>query len=542
MYLAPLEEIFFSWMSPLLLQGYRRPITEKDVWKLDIWDWTETLNDRCACFGGEIGNDVSQFVGPLLLNSLLQCAVAPVMHSADDNVVSWRILSLTRCFKKIPFERVDKNSPFKVSQGKHFTHNILSPGFFKGLSCSVAWGCLSSVGCKLCLVAMILLYQRLGVASLIGSLMLVLLFPIQCLIFSFLPLEDIHFDFVRLVRTTYVMHGRRASSPRFRVFGLNSCHGSGEDNFKERTISVLFTTCNMFLLNSIPVVVTVVSFGVFTLLGGNLTPSRAFTSLSLFAVLRFPLFMLPNIITQCVKIMCTSSPDFNEMQSCYSSVAQLQRKSEAEKPTLSYINLDVPVGQSVAIIGSTVEGKTSLISAMLGEIPPISDASAVIRGMVAYVPQVSWIFNATVCDSILFGSPFEAARYKKAINVTALQHDLDLLPGGDLTEIGERGVNVSGGQKQRVSMARAVYSNLDVYIFYDPLSALDAHVGGQSKDAFKFESTFLFLDKGKKTLRTFKTIVRIQAIFRGRRLRMSIQALARVQPRVRAQVVGMTVS
>ncbi|THG21569.1 hypothetical protein TEA_007943 [Camellia sinensis var. sinensis] len=118
----------------------------------------------------------------------------------------------------------------------------------------------------------------------------------------------------------------------------------------------------------------------------------------------------------------------------------------AENPTLANINLDIPVGSLVAVVGGTGEGKTSFISAMIGELPPVADASVVIRGSVAYVPQISWIFNAT---------------------------------GRDLTEIGERGVNISGGQKQRVSMARAVYSNADVYIFDDPLSALDAHVGRQ---------------------------------------------------------------
>ncbi|RWR88755.1 ABC transporter C family member 2 [Cinnamomum micranthum f. kanehirae] len=156
-----------------------------------------------------------------------------------------------------------------------------------------------------------------------------------------------------------------------------------------------------------------------------------------------------------------------------------ESSSEAEKPTLSNINLDIPIGSLVAIVGSTGEGKTSLISAMLGELPPMEDTSVIIRGTVAYVPQVSWIFNATVRGNILFGSAFQSARYEKAIKVTALEHDLELLPGGDLTEIGERGVNISGGQKQRVSMARAVYSNSDVYIFDDPLSALDAHVGRQ---------------------------------------------------------------
>ncbi|PPS08139.1 hypothetical protein GOBAR_AA12508 [Gossypium barbadense] len=121
--------------------------------------------------------------------------------------------------------------------------------------------------------------------------------------------------------------------------------------------------------------------------------------------------------------------------------------------------MEVPVGSLVAIVGGTGEGKTSLVSAMLGEIPADANSSVVIRGTVAYVPQVSWIFNATVRNNILFGCSFQPERYWKTIDVTALRHDLDILPDHDLTEIGERGVNISGGQKQRVSMARAVYSN-----------------------------------------------------------------------------------
>ncbi|KAF6161018.1 hypothetical protein GIB67_007659 [Kingdonia uniflora] len=167
---------------------------------------------------------------------------------------------------------------------------------------------------------------------------------------------------------------------------------------------------------------------------------------------------------------------------CALRCAALKQRAKAEKPTLSNINVDIPVGSLVAIVGSTGEGKTSLTSAMLGELPMLADGSVVIRGSVAYVSQVSWIFNATVRENILFGSTYDAARYEKAIEVTALEYDLHLLSGGDFTEIGERGVNISGGQKQRVSMARAVYSNSDVYIFDDPLSALDAHVGRQVFD------------------------------------------------------------
>lgn len=73
---------------------------------------------------------------------------------------------------------------------------------------------------------------------------------------------------------------------------------------------------------------------------------------------------------------------------------------QVEKPTLSNINLDIPIGSLVAVVGGTGEGKTSLISAMLGEVPSVSDSMVVVRGTVAYVPQVSWIFNATVSNHV----------------------------------------------------------------------------------------------------------------------------------------------
>ncbi|KAJ7947402.1 ABC transporter C family member 2-like [Quillaja saponaria] len=258
----------------------------------------------------------------------------------------------------------------------------------------------------------------------------------------------------------------------------------------------LLSAFNSFVLNSIPVLVTVTSFGMFTLLGGDLTPARAFTSLSLFTILRTPLNMLPNLLSQVVnahvslqrleelflteeRVLQPNPPIVPRLPMISIKNGYFSWDSKAAKPTLSDINVDISIGSLVAVVGGTGEGKTSLISAMIGELPPVGDASVIIRGTVAYVPQVSWIFNATVRKNILFGSEFEYGRYWKAIDATALQHDLNLLPGRDFTEIGERGVNISGGQKQRVSMARAVYSNSDVYIFDDPLSALDAHVAQQ---------------------------------------------------------------
>lgn len=99
-----------------------------------------------------------------------------------------------------------------------------------------------------------------------------------------------------------------------------------------------------------------------------------------------------------------------------------------------------------------------------------------VDGKVAFVPQQAWIQNATLLDNIVFGRPFNKELYNKVLEACALTPDIAMLPGGDQTEIGEKGINLSGGQKQRVSLARAVYSGADVFLLDDPLSAVDAHV------------------------------------------------------------------
>ena len=92
------------------------------------------------------------------------------------------------------------------------------------------------------------------------------------------------------------------------------------------------------------------------------------------------------------------------------------------------------------------------------------------------IEQTPFILNATIRDNILFGEELDEERYNKTIKACQLGRDLEILNGGDLTEIGEQGTNLSGGQKARVSIARAVYANKDIILMDDPLSALDAHV------------------------------------------------------------------
>jgi ATP-binding cassette, subfamily C (CFTR/MRP), member 1 len=147
-----------------------------------------------------------------------------------------------------------------------------------------------------------------------------------------------------------------------------------------------------------------------------------------------------------------------------------------ETSVLKNINLQVEKSKCVAVVGTVGSGKSSLLSALLGEMDKISGRVNTV-GKIAYVPQQAWIQNATLQDNILFGRTMDRKKYDQVIQACALKPDLEILPGGDQTEIGEKGINLSGGQKQRVSLARAVYNDAEIYFLDDPLSAVDSHVG-----------------------------------------------------------------
>ena len=146
---------------------------------------------------------------------------------------------------------------------------------------------------------------------------------------------------------------------------------------------------------------------------------------------------------------------------------------------LKNINLTIKEGEFICIIGEVGSGKSSLIQAILNNmiIQNSNNTKIIVNGKISYVGQEAWIQNNTVQNNILFYQPYNAEKYQKILNLCELNQDLNSLSGGDLTEIGEKGVNLSGGQKARISLARAMYCDNDIYIMDDPISALDAHVG-----------------------------------------------------------------
>ncbi|XP_071961483.1 ATP-binding cassette sub-family C member 9-like [Antedon mediterranea] len=165
-------------------------------------------------------------------------------------------------------------------------------------------------------------------------------------------------------------------------------------------------------------------------------------------------------------------------------------------PCISDINIEIPSGKLTIIVGQVGSGKSSLLAAALGEMRTISGDVTWSRDKcdVAYASQKAWLINASLRENILFGSEYEYERYDRTIEACALKPDIEILPGGDRTEIGEKGINLSGGQKQRISVARTVYTDAHVIILDDPLSALDVHVGSQ---LFNDGIQGLLIERGK---------------------------------------------
>ncbi|DBA00231.1 TPA: hypothetical protein N0F65_007875 [Lagenidium giganteum] len=261
----------------------------------------------------------------------------------------------------------------------------------------------------------------------------------------------------------------------------------------------LWVSASIVLLWGMPVFISMSAFGVFSLvLQRNLTPAIVFTSISLFQLIQGPLRQVTNIITMLVQskvalervmaffdmseiktddILSIDHPlaDSYIKQNVIVSIENATFGWDEQTPLLRDVNLQVHVGDFYVVHGTVGCGKSSLCSALLGEMVK-HNGQVYVGGSIAYCSQQPWIQNMTVRDNILFGRPYDRVKYEKVIEACALTQDLKSLAAGDRTEIGERGVNVSGGQKARIALARACYSDASIYVLDSPLSAVDAIV------------------------------------------------------------------
>ncbi|XP_070560016.1 ATP-binding cassette sub-family C member 9-like [Ptychodera flava] len=433
-------------------------------------------------------------------------------------------------------------------------------------------------------VILLLLYLELGYAALIGSSVILLTAPIQAVIgtaMSRVQKGTLKYSDDRLKKSNELLQGMKL----LKLYGWEEIFCSAIQEVRLKEIKKMFRggmlmVATMGVVQSTPIIVTLVSFGLYPYLYNTpLTPEVAFSSVALFNQLNIPLMLVPMVIGFTVNTMVsvrrlrkffiaaeiegkedgrprfkwgtgidykgdldeddvmTKEKDMNssgdvqvnghspfkspevfpevkvkdkraprkyrisgdfetheqeitldEMPSGMSDEVAIKItnggfswESDSSEPYLSNINIEIPTGKLTMVAGLVGSGKSSLLSAMLGEMVTVSGNVLYNKDQskVSYGAQKAWLQNNTLRDNILFGEPYDGNRYQSVVEACALQPDIDILPAGDMTEIGEKGINLSGGQKQRISVARSIYSNSDIVILDDPLSALDVHVGKQ---------------------------------------------------------------
>ncbi|NXT94481.1 MRP1 protein, partial [Anhinga rufa] len=262
-----------------------------------------------------------------------------------------------------------------------------------------------------------------------------------------------------------------------------------------KTSQILFSA-SLASFHSSTFLIAFVMFAVYTLVDDThvLDAQKAFVSLTLINILNTAHSFLPFSINSAVQAKVSLNrlaaflnlEEFNPESSsrntsdCGRLFITIRNGtfcwSKETSPCLRRIDLTVPQGSLLAVVGQVGAGKSSLLSALLGELEKI-DGCVTMKGTTAYVPQQAWIQNASVEDNILFGKEMDETWFNRVIDACGLQPDLESFPAGQKSEIGEKGINISGGQKQRVNLARAVYQKASIYLLDDPLSAVDALVG-----------------------------------------------------------------
>ncbi|XP_062491143.1 multidrug resistance-associated protein 1 isoform X4 [Pezoporus occidentalis] len=509
-----LSRITFWWITGLMVQGYRRPLEAKDLWSLNKEDKSEEIVPGLARNWAKewaktkrllihfVNNKAAPnwqgyfYTGLLFVCACLQTLILhQYFHICFVTGMRLKTAIVGVIYRKA---LVITNSARKTSTVGEIV-NLMSVDAQRFMDLATYINMIWSAPFQV-ILALYLLWQNLGPSVLAGVAVMILLVPINAV--------------MAMKTKTYQVAQMKSKDNRIKLMNeiLNGIKVlklyAWELAFREKVLeirqkelkvlkkSAYLAAMATFTWVCAPFLVALSTFAVYVTIDKNniLDAQKAFVSLALFNILRFPLNMLPMVISSIVEASVSLKrlrvflsheeldPDsiirrpIAAGEGCIVVKNATFSWSKNDPPLLNSINFTVPEGSLVAVVGQVGCGKSSLLSALLGEMDK-KEGYVVVKGSVAYVPQQAWVQNATLQDNIIFGREMNESRYKRVIEACALLPDIEILPAGDKTEIGEKGVNMSGGQKQRVSLARAVYCNADVCLFDDPLSAVDAHVG-----------------------------------------------------------------
>ncbi|XP_025915458.1 multidrug resistance-associated protein 9 [Apteryx rowi] len=584
------SSVTYSWLSPLMMKGYRHSITVDSLPPLSYYDSADPNAKRfrrlweaeLASVGPEkasLGKVVwkfqrTRFLVDIIVNliSIIFAALGPTMiihkilqHSASTSknfvkgvglcmalffaeffkiifwALAWAInyrtaIRLKNSISTVAFEHLlEFKSLTHASVGEvinvlsHDGYHMFEAAIFCPLPVNVP---ILIITCTVyaCLI--------LGPTALIGTFVYIIFIPLQIKMAKFttvfrqaaISVTDKRVQIMNEILTCIKLIKMYAWEKSF----ATTIKGTRNMEKKLLEKAAYVQSVNSALTPIVSALATVLTFTLHTILKQELTASVVFSVIAMLNVMKFSVAILPFSVKAAAeakvslerlkKILVTEIPPIYVSNLKNSEIAIImedatlsweqlnnhsekrnrddimntksvhknQAKQDLEPPSqilpremgrengtttiLQHLSFTVKKGKIVGICGNVGSGKSAIISAILGQMN-LCDGTVAVDGTLAYVSQQAFIFHGNVRENILFGEEYNEQRYNYAVNVCSLGSDMEILPHGDMTEIGERGLNLSGGQKQRISLARAVYANRDIYLLDDPLSAVDAHVG-----------------------------------------------------------------
>ncbi|KAJ1340480.1 hypothetical protein BSLG_004927 [Batrachochytrium salamandrivorans] len=582
------SQIFFSWISPLVRKSSKISLEHADIWDLNPIDKSATIVARYTLLKDKYqsltlklfliiwqrfthystvssrhGRRTGIHLRTVLIAEIYQKSLRrrATASTAAGDTPAGKDKTTKKEDKADTANQKDAKKPpsndDEASLGKIVTLMSVDTQRLREIVAYIPWLFITPLEIVACVLA---LFYILGWSAISGVAIMIISIPVVGMISKVqYKAGDVYMEKMdsRVGVVNELLQGIRI----IKYFGWE---GEFANKVNKARSAELWSLVLIFISNmlgslawdSIPILVSFFTFMTFTVVAGNtLTATIAFTSLSLFMTLRFPLMVFPSMLMDAVQALVSirrietflAHPDLEKYQTgresgsghnweytaahpgfehasftwenqAMSPEAKTAKDNVAEENTfeaasppslsvhdpllsnttvsnasqhhhfvLSDVHISLPVGALTTIVGLTGAGKSSITQALLGEMCTLKGRSVFPSVYsrtapdfhqhdtgVAYVAQTAWLQNATIKSNILFGQPYDAVRYTRVIEACALTKDLATLPAGDLTEIGEKGINMSGGQKQRISLARACYSRAQSVILDDPLSAVDA--------------------------------------------------------------------
>eukprot|EP00058_Branchiostoma_floridae_P020303 XP_002605793.1 hypothetical protein BRAFLDRAFT_58591 [Branchiostoma floridae] len=535
-YVNLLSKVTYWWMNKLMVQGYRQPISMDNLGQLptDRAAKEGQTPSIWKCFFKAFGlsivyssifryiGDLLGFIGPLCVAGIVKF-LEHYFVSLEEFMENGFILAyLLFMATLLQHTLMEMSYYLAIKEGINLKAGITGLIYEKTLRMSSwslsngDWSIEQIINLMSVDANQIMLFVwfcphlwampvQMGYPAVIGATIIVMLCPVQYLVarqMTHMQKDTMDHSEDRFKKFNEMLKGIRL----LKLYSWESIFCTLVDRARNREISSMRKS-SVYLVISLTIPVFLQTFSIHHYMSDEaLTAGRTFATLVLFNILVVPLFNFPMVVVAMVNAIMSAKRlrpflDIPEMSGIHMKSIKRQKSakmvpenfvlevtnghfawdlsSDAPTTTLYDINFKVPRGAMTLVIGPHDSGKTSLVNAILGEMKLLAgDVSWCLeKNRVSFHAQKGWLFNANLRDNIIFGQPFNQARYDRVVSACSLQADIDILPEGDQTEIGERGIWLTPGQKRRVSVARALYYSSDIVILDDPLSFLDVHEG-----------------------------------------------------------------